>query len=209
MKKADDVEHLIDIDSSQDEDDISLHKSKPTKVWKSKDDAHKGMQEQETEDDDDEPLAIHPRGAEPTSSGSHRGGQEPPGADTNTISIPSENNSLRSTHNLEAHEGRANGTHTEPTFYIRSRTNTLNTTALKDDVYESLDYDVCDNVLFKEDQKFSDNARFNIRKDILRWIIFIQIGVVTALIACVIDIPIEELSAVKYTFLKNCTNNNF
>lgn len=75
--------------------------------------------------------------------------------------------------------------------------------------WQSLDYDVCDNVLFKEDQKYSDNARFNIRKDILRWIIFIQIGVVTALIACVIDIPIEELSAVKYTFLKNCTNHNF
>lgn len=57
--------------------------------------------------------------------------------------MPSENTSLRSTINLEENERRVNGRQTEPTFYIRSRTATLNTTALKDDVYE-----VSINVLF-------------------------------------------------------------
>lgn len=57
----------------------------------------------------------------------------PQGPDTNSIRMRSENNSVD---NLEADEGRANGRQTEPTFYIRSRSTTLNTTALKDDIYE-------------------------------------------------------------------------
>lgn len=69
---------------------------------------------------------------------------------------------------------------------------------------QSLDYDVCENVLFQKEQQLFANTRFSIRKDILRWIIFIQIGIITALIACAIDIVIEELSALKYEFLKHC-----
>ncbi|XP_011196441.2 H(+)/Cl(-) exchange transporter 7 [Zeugodacus cucurbitae] len=209
MKKADDVELLIDVGSSEEEDDDSLHRAK-LKV-KTKDDPNKELREQQIEDEDDDEddaLAIKPIGVEPTSSGSQQVGQEQQDPESNSNIIPPENNSQRSANNLEANEGRINGIQNQPTFYIRSRTATVNTATLKDDVYESLDYDVCDNVLFKEEQKRTDNARFNIRKDILRWIIFIQIGVVTALIACIIDIPIEELSAVKYTFLKNSVDNN-
>lgn len=79
---------------------------------------------------------------------------------------------------------------------------------------QSLDYDVCENSLFQKEQQLTNNARFSIRKDVLRWIIFIQIGIITALIACAIDIVIEELSAIKYAFLKHCKyiqsfNNEF
>lgn len=61
---------------------------------------------------------------------------------------------------------------------------------------------MCENVLFQKEQELSNNSRFSLRKDIIRWIIFIQIGIITALIACAIDIIIEELSARKYEFLK-------
>lgn len=70
-------------------------------------------------------------------------------------------------------------------------------------IFQSLDYDVCENVLFQKEQESNSNSRFSLRKDIIRWIIFIQIGIITALIACAIDIIIEELSARKYEFLKH------
>ncbi|XP_037821319.1 H(+)/Cl(-) exchange transporter 7 [Lucilia sericata] len=97
----------------------------------------------------------------------------------------------------------------QPTFRLRSRTAVINETAAeRKDIYESLDYDVCENVLFQKEQQLTSNTRFSIRKDILRWIIFIQIGIITALIACAIDIVIEELSARKYEFLKHSVDIN-
>lgn len=69
---------------------------------------------------------------------------------------------------------------------------------------QSLDYEVCENTLFQDEQRKRLTERFSLRKDIIRWIIFIQIGIITALIACTIDIIIEELSIRKYTFLYNC-----
>lgn len=68
MKKVEDVEHLIDIDSSEEEDDNDLYKTKPKGGLKPKDDAYKELQEQQIKGDD-EPLAINPSGEEPTSSG--------------------------------------------------------------------------------------------------------------------------------------------
>jgi len=68
---------------------------------------------------------------------------------------------------------------------------------------------VCENVLFQTEQKTLKNARFTLRKDILRWLIFLQIGVITALIACAIDICIEILTRLKYDFLKKCKLDAF
>ncbi|KAM7345339.1 chloride channel protein 7 [Cochliomyia hominivorax] len=98
-------------------------------------------------------------------------------------------------------------TQQNPVFRLRSRTALINQIE-QNDIYESLDYDVCENDLFQKEQQLVSNTRFSIRKDILRWIIFIQIGVITALIACVIDIVIEELSARKYEFLKYSVDTN-
>lgn len=67
--------------------------------------------------------------------------------------------------------------------------------------FQSLDYEVCENRLFQEEQK-KTTSQLTIRKDISRWLIFILIGIITALIACGINIVIEELSARKYAFLK-------
>ncbi len=44
-----------------------------------------------------------------------------------------------------------------------------------------------------------------IRRDLARWIVAFFIGVLTALVACAIDITIETLSSVKYGVLKRCT----
>uniref|UniRef100_W8B6A7 Chloride channel protein n=1 Tax=Ceratitis capitata TaxID=7213 RepID=W8B6A7_CERCA len=205
MKKIDDAECLIDISSSDDEDNNIVHKTKRKESSKPIFAASSFVPLQNPKEseinDDDEPPALSPSDFEPSCSTNN---PQPQQAGSSSTLVASENTSVRSANALlENPEGR-----NHPTFYLRSRSAAINTAALKDDVYESLDYDVCDNVLFKEEQKRTDNARFNIKKDILRWIIFIQIGVVTALIACVIDIPIEELSAVKYTFLKDSVDNN-
>ncbi|XP_017027036.1 H(+)/Cl(-) exchange transporter 7 [Drosophila kikkawai] len=91
----------------------------------------------------------------------------------------------------------------EPIFHLRSRTAAASTPN-----YESLDYEVCENTLFQEEQRRRLRERFSLRKDVIRWIIFIQIGIITALIACTIDIIIEELSELKYNFLKESVADN-
>ncbi|XP_020805482.1 H(+)/Cl(-) exchange transporter 7 [Drosophila serrata] len=91
----------------------------------------------------------------------------------------------------------------EPIFHLRSRTAAASTPN-----YESLDYEVCENTLFQDEQRRRLREPFSLRKDIIRWIIFIQIGIITALIACTIDIIIEELSELKYNFLKESVADN-
>ncbi|XP_058053621.1 H(+)/Cl(-) exchange transporter 7 [Anopheles bellator] len=73
--------------------------------------------------------------------------------------------------------------------------------------YESLDYDVCENELWKRDQ-IKIEPKFTVRKDFSRWVISLQIGVCTALVACCINIVIEELSRLKYGFLKRQVDVN-
>ncbi|KAF2903405.1 hypothetical protein ILUMI_02783 [Ignelater luminosus] len=66
--------------------------------------------------------------------------------------------------------------------------------------YESLDYDTCENHLLLDEER-KKGYKFVVKKNLARWFIFLLIGVVTALIACAIDISIEELSQVKYASL--------
>ncbi|XP_018570923.1 H(+)/Cl(-) exchange transporter 7 [Anoplophora glabripennis] len=66
--------------------------------------------------------------------------------------------------------------------------------------YESLDYDTCENHLLLDEER-KKGYKFVVRKNISRWFIFLLIGMITALIACVIDISIEELSKIKYASL--------
>ncbi|XP_041767828.1 H(+)/Cl(-) exchange transporter 7 [Anopheles merus] len=73
--------------------------------------------------------------------------------------------------------------------------------------YESLDYDVCENVLWRRDQT-KIKPKFTVRKDFSRWVISLQIGVCTALVACCINIVIEEVSRLKYGFLKRQVDAN-
>ncbi|XP_046406212.1 H(+)/Cl(-) exchange transporter 7 [Ischnura elegans] len=71
---------------------------------------------------------------------------------------------------------------------------------------ESLDYDICENdLLLEEDQK--KGYAFVVKKNLARWLVFFLIGITTALIASIIDIAIEELSAIKYGGLKESVDN--
>ncbi|KAG4067704.1 hypothetical protein HA402_005476 [Bradysia odoriphaga] len=71
----------------------------------------------------------------------------------------------------------------------------------------SLDYDICENVLYKSEQKNRDKS-FTTKKDFARWMVFILIGVLTGITACIIDIAIEIISGYKYNFLKNSVDYN-
>ncbi|CAB3367294.1 Hypothetical predicted protein [Cloeon dipterum] len=91
-------------------------------------------------------------------------------------------------------------------FYrpINDRLSTRGTHEINENIapqYESLDYDICENTLMRREED-SKGDKFVFRKRIARWFVFLLIGVVTALIACCIDIAIEELSSIKFRFLK-------
>ncbi|KAJ8923258.1 hypothetical protein NQ315_001814 [Exocentrus adspersus] len=77
------------------------------------------------------------------------------------------------------------------------QTGSLNVLSAK---YESLDYDTCENHLLLDEER-KKGYKFIVQKNIARWFTFLLIGMITALIACVIDISIEELSTIKYASL--------
>nr|XP_022900441.1 H(+)/Cl(-) exchange transporter 7 [Onthophagus taurus] len=66
--------------------------------------------------------------------------------------------------------------------------------------YESLDYDICENHLLLDEEREKDDTYF-MKRNVARWFIFLLIGMITALVACTIDISIEELSQIKYRSL--------
>jgi chloride channel 7 len=68
---------------------------------------------------------------------------------------------------------------------------------------QSLDYDICENHLLLEEER-TKGYKFVVKKNLARWMIFLLIGLLTALIACVIDITIEEVSSTKYKNFKKC-----
>lgn len=68
--------------------------------------------------------------------------------------------------------------------------------------FESLDYDICENHLLLEEER-TKGYKFVVKKNLARWLIFLLIGMLTALIACIIDITVEELSDIKFKNLKH------
>lgn len=72
--------------------------------------------------------------------------------------------------------------------------------------YESLDYDTCENHLLLDEER-KKGYKFIVQKNIARWFIFLLIGMITALIACAIDISIELLSEIKYASLSYYVDN--
>ncbi|KAJ6641311.1 H(+)/Cl(-) exchange transporter 7 [Pseudolycoriella hygida] len=74
-------------------------------------------------------------------------------------------------------------------------------------IYESLDYDICENVLYKSEQK-NRHKSFTTKKDLARWLVFILIGVCTGITACFIDVIIEVTSTYKYNYLKDSVDYN-
>ncbi|CAG0896280.1 unnamed protein product, partial [Cyprideis torosa] len=83
--------------------------------------------------------------------------------------------------------------------------------------YESLDYDHCENQPYLDEER-AKGYSFIVQRDLLRWIIMCAIGILTALVACCIDITIEQLSDLKYGLLQysmeecvtgNCMGNPY
>jgi chloride channel 7 len=60
---------------------------------------------------------------------------------------------------------------------------------------------VSENSLWEAEQN-ARKPRFTVRKDFARWIISLQVGILTALVGCIISIVIEEVSYYKYSFLQ-------
>ncbi|XP_036445690.1 H(+)/Cl(-) exchange transporter 7 [Colossoma macropomum] len=73
--------------------------------------------------------------------------------------------------------------------------------------YESLDYDNIENHLFLEEERRMSHMSFRCL-EISRWVICGLIGVLTGLIACFIDIVVEQLAGVKYDVVKKSIDKN-
>lgn len=77
--------------------------------------------------------------------------------------------------------------------------------------YESLDYDVCENTLYLEEQKNLGHKTL-FQRNVLRWIVIFLIAVLTALTACSIVILVDLLTGLKFRILKtwmnHCYSNN-
>uniref|UniRef100_H3D233 Chloride channel protein n=1 Tax=Tetraodon nigroviridis TaxID=99883 RepID=H3D233_TETNG len=67
--------------------------------------------------------------------------------------------------------------------------------------YESLDYDNIENQLFLEEERRMGYMNFRCL-EISRWVVCGLIGFLTGLIACVIDIVVEQLAGIKYQVVK-------
>ncbi|XP_069343223.1 H(+)/Cl(-) exchange transporter 7 isoform X2 [Eulemur rufifrons] len=68
--------------------------------------------------------------------------------------------------------------------------------------YESLDYDNSENQLFLEEERRINHTAFR-TVEIKRWVICALIGILTGLVACFIDIVVENLAGLKYKVIKN------
>ncbi|KAJ1526636.1 hypothetical protein ONE63_008221 [Megalurothrips usitatus] len=77
--------------------------------------------------------------------------------------------------------------------------------------YESLDYDVPDSDLLLDEERNS-GLKYETKKNISRWIVFMFIGVFTAGIGILLDVGIDQLSEIKYGTLKSyvdrCVEDN-
>ncbi|KAI2666349.1 H(+)/Cl(-) exchange transporter 7 [Labeo rohita] len=74
--------------------------------------------------------------------------------------------------------------------------------------YESLDYDNSENQLFLEEERRMSHMSFRCL-EITRWVICGLIGIFTGLIACMIDIAVENLAGVKYFAVKESAITGF
>ncbi|XP_034782978.1 H(+)/Cl(-) exchange transporter 7-like [Acipenser ruthenus] len=68
--------------------------------------------------------------------------------------------------------------------------------------YESLDYDNSENQLFLEEERRMSSLEFRML-EISRWVVCALIGILTGLVACFIDIAVEQLAGVKYSVVKH------
>ncbi|CAH1794618.1 unnamed protein product [Owenia fusiformis] len=75
-------------------------------------------------------------------------------------------------------------------------------TQLLDVKFKSLNYDTCENTLFR-DEESAKSYKEVLRLQMSRWLVMFLIGVFTGLIACGIDVSIKYASALKYSTIKH------
>ena len=68
---------------------------------------------------------------------------------------------------------------------------------------QSLDYDICENHLLLQEVR-KKGYKFVTKKNMARWLVFLLIGVITACIACFIDVSIEQCFIAKFSVLTKC-----
>ncbi|XP_064448375.1 H(+)/Cl(-) exchange transporter 7 isoform X1 [Mirounga angustirostris] len=68
--------------------------------------------------------------------------------------------------------------------------------------YESLDYDNSENQLFLEEERRINHMAFR-TVEMKRWVICAMIGILTGLVACFIDIVVENVAGLKYKVVKD------
>lgn len=73
--------------------------------------------------------------------------------------------------------------------------------------YESLDYDIPDSDLLLDEER-SNGMKYETKKSISRWIVFMLIGVITAGIGVFLDVAIDQLSELKYGSLKKYVDDS-
>lgn len=66
--------------------------------------------------------------------------------------------------------------------------------------FQSLDYEISENELWQNEVIKEENSI--VKQDFMRWILFVAIGIVTALVACFVDVLIEIFSDLKYECLQ-------
>lgn len=73
--------------------------------------------------------------------------------------------------------------------------------------YDSMDYDNCENQLYQKEERLN-GYKEHLNIQFARWLVMFLIGALTGLIACVIEISISYLSAVKYGLIKRYFDQN-
>ncbi|XP_045214169.2 H(+)/Cl(-) exchange transporter 7-like isoform X2 [Mercenaria mercenaria] len=68
--------------------------------------------------------------------------------------------------------------------------------------YESLDYDVCENVIHQKDEVHR-GTKWVIKREFARWAVMGMIGIITGLIASLIDVCVEYTSNLKFLYVKH------
>ncbi|XP_005096600.1 H(+)/Cl(-) exchange transporter 7 [Aplysia californica] len=69
--------------------------------------------------------------------------------------------------------------------------------------FESLDYEVSDNLLYQKEEKDKSSKRWKLYwRGIRRWFICFLIGVITGITAGIIDLGVEKMSSVKFSSVK-------
>nr|XP_045599968.1 H(+)/Cl(-) exchange transporter 7-like [Procambarus clarkii] len=67
--------------------------------------------------------------------------------------------------------------------------------------YESMDYETCVNSTWLDEER-TNGYSYVMKKNIARWLVVLMIAALTALVACAMEISIETLSNLKFSWLK-------